>query len=247
VLAQYKSPRPTLAAQLRRQYAPDYRTSQSGAKPAVSGGRLARRRTAPSDETEQLRSRASSALVRARVRTHRSDRYRSDLSRDPPSAAASAHETRRVLLGSCKPVPAGRLLLSRRSRERPSALPAVSHASQSAAKVAHSQESLDGERRTRTADTTISVVRPAHLNSLDLQAIPWLLAQSRGSGLSRTLRSFPRRLRQTAAPVCLFAGPAHSCSRYGRLNAVTEPRGHCPPGPVVAGEGQVQVSPPHQD
>jgi hypothetical protein len=36
-----------------------------------------------------------------------------------------------------------------------------------------------------------SVVRPAHLNSLDLQAIPWLLAQSRGSGLSRTLRSFP--------------------------------------------------------
>jgi hypothetical protein len=58
---------------------------------------------------------------RARVRTHRSDRYRSDLSRDPPSAAASAHETRRVLLGSCKPVPAGRLPLSRRSRERPSA------------------------------------------------------------------------------------------------------------------------------
>jgi hypothetical protein len=161
VLAQYKSPRPTLAAQLRRRDAPDYRTSQSGAKPAVSGGRLARRRTAPSDETEQLAGRpaakrrrrpartASASTIsgvkhqrqpipprrardpqpmtapgattararqsdqrrrgpRARVRTHRSDRYRSDLSRDPPSAAASAHETRRVLLGSCKPVPAGR-------------------------------------------------------------------------------------------------------------------------------------------
>jgi hypothetical protein len=53
-----------------------------------------------------------------------------------------------------------------------------------------------------------SVVRPAHLNSLDLQEIPWLLAQPGRSALSRTLRSFPGGLRQTAAPVCLFAGPA---------------------------------------
>jgi hypothetical protein len=55
-----------------------------------------------------------------------------------------------------------------------------------------SRASSDGETRTRTGDTTISVVRPAHLNSLDLQGVPRLLAQSRGSALSRTLRSFPR-------------------------------------------------------
>jgi hypothetical protein len=58
---------------------------------------------------------------RARARTHRSARYRSDLSCDPPSAAASAHETHRVLLGSCEPMPAGHKPLSRRSREAPSA------------------------------------------------------------------------------------------------------------------------------
>jgi hypothetical protein len=43
------------------------------------------------------------------------------LSRDPPRAAASAHETHRVPLGSCKPVSAGPFALSRRTRKRPSA------------------------------------------------------------------------------------------------------------------------------
>jgi hypothetical protein len=72
--------------------------------------------------------------------------------------------------------------------------------------------------------------------------------RSHGPTSTPSYRAFPdfavvsRRLRQTAAPVCLFAGPAHSCSRCGRRNAVAEPRGHGPPGPVVAGEEQAQVS-----
>ena len=81
--------------------------------------------------------------ARERARTHRSDRYRSDLSGDPPSAAAAAQETRRVLPGSCKararrafapqsPTP-GKGHLS---------FPAFSHVLQSAAKVAHLQENL---------------------------------------------------------------------------------------------------------
>jgi hypothetical protein len=76
----------------------------------------------------------------------------------------------------------------------------------------------------------------------DLES-PYLRACFRGTPavLLRAVRRF-RRLRQTAAPVCLFAGPAHSCSRCGQLNAVAEPRGHGPPGPVVAGEEQAQVS-----
>jgi hypothetical protein len=76
----------------------------------------------------------------------------------------------------------------------------------------------------------------------DLES-PYLRACFRGTPavLLRAVRRF-RRLRQTAAPVCLFDGPAHSCSRCGQLNAVAEPRGHGPPGPVVAGEEQAQVS-----
>jgi hypothetical protein len=93
--------------------------------------------------------------VRERARTHRSGRYRSDLSRDPPSAAASAQETRRVLPGSCKararrafapqsPTPGKAICLflpfrmSCRARQsRPFA------------------GELDGETRTRTGDTTV--------------------------------------------------------------------------------------------
>jgi hypothetical protein len=92
---------------------------------------------------------------RARVRTHRSDRYRSDPSRDPPSAAASAHETRRVLLGSRKPGPPGVCPSVADPGKGHLPFPAFSHASESAAEIAHLQASLDGETRTRTGDTTI--------------------------------------------------------------------------------------------
>jgi hypothetical protein len=52
-------------------------------------------------------------------------------------------------------VPAGHLPVSRRSGNGHLPFPAVSHASQSAAKAAYLQENLDGETRTRTGDTTI--------------------------------------------------------------------------------------------
>jgi hypothetical protein len=57
-----------------------------------------------------------------------------------------------------------------------------------------------------------SVVRPAHLNSFDLQGIRWLLTQSRGSGLSRTLRSFPGGYGRRRHPSAFSPGrpnPAH--------------------------------------
>jgi hypothetical protein len=99
-----------------------------------------------------------------------------------------------------------------------------------------------GETRTRTGDTTIFSC------ATRASEFARFAGKSVASGAVSWFRAFPdfavvsRRLRQTAAPVCLFAGPAHSCSRCGRLNAVAEPRGHGPPGPVVAGEEQAQVS-----
>jgi hypothetical protein len=94
-----------------------------------------------------------------------------------------------------------------------------------------------GETRTRTGDTTIFSC------ATRASEFARFAGKSVASGAVSWFRAFPdfavvsRRLRQTAAPVCLFAGPAHSCSQCGRLKALAEPRGHGPPGPVVAGGG----------
>jgi hypothetical protein len=153
---------------------------------------------------------------RARTRTHRSGRYRSDLSRDPPSAAASAHETHRVLPGSCKPVPAGHLPLSRRSREGASAFSCLSHGLAARGKAIYLQESLDGERRTRTADTTIFSRAVLALKSGRFAGI------FVGLEMRRSFRAFPdfapvsAALRHTAGRVCRFVASRKPLQRGER-------------------------------
>jgi hypothetical protein len=158
------------------------------AAPAISN----RRRLAPRPRG-QRRSDQRRRGRRASARTHRSARYRSDLSRDAPGATASAHETHRVFLGSSKPVPAGHLPLSRRSREGPSASSCLFARLAQRGKSVVFAGDLDGETRTRTGDTTIFSRAAVASETEPFAANSPVLAMCPASAFSRTLRPFPRR------------------------------------------------------
>ena len=86
-----------------------------------------------------------------------------------------------------------------------------------------------------------SVVRPAHLNSLDLQGITWLLAQSRGSALSGLCGRFQAVTADGGTRLPFRrAGPLLLTVRAAERGRGAS--GHGPPGPVVAGEEQAQAS-----
>jgi putative transposase len=119
-----------------------------------------------------------------------------------------AHANRRVWLAGCSPNPTGAWVTQQPRNLGLDLADQVQGHSRSRESGRLAGTSSDGETRTRTGDTTIfsCATRASEFGRF--------AGDSVASGAVSWFRAFPdfavvsRRLRQTAAPVCLFAGPA---------------------------------------